>query len=147
LARVVAVATEDVRIPVALARVERVGESVLRAEGVRDAAVSITFVTSRRMAALNVRHLGHRGATDVISFGFAPVAAGGEVTGDIYICPDVARENARQHGAGIREELLRLAIHGVLHIIGHDHPTDESRTSSPMWKRQERLLRRAMAPT
>ncbi|MDB4916131.1 MAG: metalloprotease ybeY [Gemmatimonadetes bacterium] len=140
LARVVTVATEDVRIPVARARVERLGAAVLRAEGIRDAQVSITFVTSRRMAALNWTHLGHRGPTDVISFEFS----GPGTTGDIYIAPDVARENARAHGCGVREELLRLCVHGVLHILGHDHPTDESRAKSTMWKRQEQLLARAM---
>ena len=140
----VQVATEQVRIPVARGRVERVVASVLRAERVRDAQVSVTFVTNRRMAALNRRHLGHAGPTDVISFGFAPVAAGAPVTGDIYIAPAVARRNALAHGAGVREELLRLVVHGTLHVLGHDHPTDDSRTTSPMWRRQERLLQRTL---
>lgn len=141
---VVQVATEQVRIPVARGRVERVVVSVLRAERVGEAEVSVTFVTNRRMAALNRRHLGHAGATDVISFGFAPVAEGAPVTGDIYIAPAVARRNALAHGAGIREELLRLVVHGTLHVLGHDHPTDDARTTSPMWRRQERLLLRTL---
>ncbi|MBC7673358.1 MAG: rRNA maturation RNase YbeY [Polaromonas sp.] len=141
---VVQVATEQVRIPVARGRVGRVVVSVLRAEGVGEAEVSVTFVTNRRMAALNRRHLGHAGATDVISFGFAPVAEGAPVTGDIYIAPAVARRNALAHGAGIREELLRLVVHGTLHVLGHDHPTDDARTTSPMWRRQERLLLRTL---
>ena len=140
----VQVATEQVRIPVARKRVERVVASVLRAERVRDAHVSVTFVTNRRMAALNRRHLGHSGATDVITFGFAPVAKGAPVMGDIYIAPAVARRNAVAHGAGIREELLRLVVHGTLHVLGHDHPTDDARTTSPMWRRQERLLQRTL---
>jgi probable rRNA maturation factor len=41
----------------------------------------------------------------------------------------------------VREELQRLVVHGVLHVLGHDHPEDESRYESSMWKRQERLLR------
>jgi probable rRNA maturation factor len=53
----------------------------------------------------------------------------------------VARENARAHSRGVREELLRLVVHGVLHVVGHDHPDGESRYDSTMWKRQERLLR------
>ena len=141
---VVQVATEQVRIPVARGRVERVVVSVLCAERVRDAEVSVTFVTNRRMAVLNRRHLGHTGATDVISFGFAPVAGGAPVTGDIYIAPAVARRNALTHGAGIREELLRLVVHGTLHVLGHDHPTGDERTTSPMWRRQEQLLQRAL---
>ena len=142
----VQVATEQVRIPIACERVERVVTSVLRSERVRDAHVSVTFVTNRRMAALNRQHLGHAGATDVITFGFAPVTKGAPVTGDIYIAPAVARLNALAHGAGIREELLRLVVHGTLHVLGHEHPTDDARITSPMWRRQERLLERALRP-
>jgi probable rRNA maturation factor len=140
----VQVATELVRISVAHARVQRTVESVLRAERVRDAQLSVTFVTDRAMAALNWRHLKHRGPTDVLSFGFAPVAKGAPVTGDIYIAPDVARRNALAHSAGVREELLRLVVHGTLHVLGHDHPVDDARYTSPMWVRQERLLQRAL---
>ena len=143
----VQVATAQVRIPIARARVQRTVELVLRAERVRDAQLSVTFVSDRRMAALHWRHLGHRGPTDVISFGFAPVAKGAPVTGDVYIAAAVARRNAQAHGVGVREELLRLAVHGTLHVLGHDHPGDEARYTSPMWRRQERLLQRALART
>jgi probable rRNA maturation factor len=141
MSRVVDVAVDGVRIPVSRARVAAVAEGVLHAERVRDAMLSVAFVTERRIAALNRKHLGHRGATDVISFGFAPVDASGDVVGDVYIAPDVARRNAKSAGASVREELLRLVVHGVLHVLGHDHPEDESRYSSPMWMRQERLLK------
>jgi probable rRNA maturation factor len=42
----------------------------------------------------------------------------------------------------VREEIARLVVHGVLHALGHEHPEDEARTTSPMWRRQERLLDR-----
>lgn len=144
MTRLVEVATESVRIPVARARVARVADRVLRAEGVRDAALSITFVTDRRIATLNWKHLQHRGPTDVISFGFAPSHVGAPLEGDIYIAPEVARRNALAAGTGAREELLRLVVHGVLHVIGHEHPEDESRIGSAMWRRQEELLDSAM---
>lgn len=145
MTRIVHVETDAVRVPVARARVQRVADAVLRAEGVRHAEVSITFVSDRAMARLNWRHLHHRGPTDVISFGFAPASTAGGIAGDVYIAPAVARRNALAHGAGMREELLRLVVHGVLHVVGHEHPIDDTRTASPMWKRQERLLARAMA--
>ena len=141
MSRVVSVSTDGVRIPVSRARVAEIAEGVLRAERVRDALLSVAFVTDRRIAALNKQHLGHRGATDVISFGFDPVDAGGDVMGDVYIAPAVARRNALAHGGGVREEVLRLVVHGVLHVLGHDHPDAVSRYESPMWKRQEKLLR------
>jgi probable rRNA maturation factor len=141
VSRVVEVALDGVRIPVSRTRVAAVADGVLRAERVRDALLSVAFVTDRRIASLNRTHLGHRGATDVISFGFDPVDASGDVVGDVYIAPGVARRNARAAGASVREELLRLVVHGVLHVLGHDHPEDESRYRSRMWERQERLLR------
>jgi probable rRNA maturation factor len=145
VSRIVDVSAETVRVPVARARVARVAERVLRAEGVRHAMLSVAFVSEREIASLNWRHLRHRGPTDVISFGFAPARKGGPVVGDVYIAPEVARRNALEHGRGIREETLRVVVHGVLHVLGYDHPEDESRYRSPMWRRQERLLRSALA--
>lgn len=138
----VSVSAEGVRPALSRERVAIIARRVLRAERVRHAMLSITFVTRRAIARLNVRHLGHAGATDVISFGFAPASVGGAVVGDVYIAPDVARENARRHGEGVRAETARLVIHGVLHVLGHDHPTDGGREGSAMWRRQEALLRR-----
>jgi probable rRNA maturation factor len=138
----VAVQTEGVRSPVALARLARVAELVLRAEKARTALLSVTLVSRRRIAAINKRHLAHAGATDVISFGFRDPA--GAVIGDVYICPEVASANAKRHGVSVREELMRLVVHGTLHVVGHEHPEGDARTSSPMWKRQERLLSRAL---
>ena len=44
----------------------------------------------------------------------------------------------------MREELLRLVVHGVLHVLGYDHPDGESRERSAMWRRQETLVQRAL---
>lgn len=132
----------DVRAAVSRERMAAAGELVMRAEGAGAGLLSITLLSKPRMAAFNRKHLGHAGATDVISFGFRDPA--GAVIGDIYLCPAVAAENARRFGVGVREELLRLVVHGTLHVLGYDHPTGDRRTESPMWKRQERLLARVM---
>lgn len=128
------------RAPLGRVRVERLVRAVLRAERVAHARVSVAFVSSPAIAALNRRHLGHRGPTDVISFSLPPAAPGEPLGGDIYIAPDVARANARRHGVPVREETARLVIHGTLHILGYEHPEDEARETAPMWRRQERLL-------
>ena len=141
---VVHVATEQVRIPLSRARVSRAVESVLRGERQRHVELSVPFVTDRRIARLNREHLEHEGPTDVISFGFAPAAIGAPITGDVYIAPGVARRNATAHGSGVREELMRLVIHGTLHVLGFDHPVDDTRYASLMWRRQERLLQRVL---
>jgi probable rRNA maturation factor len=134
------VSAEGVRLPIARERVSEIARRVLAAEGVREATLSITFLGTRAMAALNKKHLGQPGATDVISFGFSESGRRGPVIGDIYIAPDVARANARRYEAGIREEVARLVVHGVLHVLGYDHDEGERRVTSRMWRRQERLL-------
>jgi len=141
------VAVQGVRIPLSRARVGDAARAALRSERVRDALVSITFLDRRGIARMNARHLGHRGPTDVISFGFVRATADDPVIGDVYICADVAREHAREAGVSVREELTRLVVHGVLHVLGHDHPEGADRERSPMWRRQERVVRRLLSPT
>ncbi len=145
-ALVVAVSREGVRSAVSEARLVAAAQITLRAEKVKHALISVTLVTAPRIAAINAKHLKHRGATDVISFGFSR-ERGGPVVADIYIAPAVAKENARRHGVGIREELVRLVVHGVLHALGHDHPNGDARFQSAMWRRQEALVARAMRRT
>ncbi len=141
----VAVHADGVRLPLGREAVADIARGVLRAERVRAAELSFTFVTAPAMAALNRRHLGHRGPTDIITFELAPVP-GAPRAGDVYVCPEVARENARRHGVPVREEVARLVVHGTLHVLGHEHPEDDGRTRSAMWRRQERLLARLYAP-
>ena len=135
----VEVTNDSGRIPLARADAQALAERVLRAEGVRDAMLSVAFVSRREIAAINRTHLKRAGATDVISFGFAPSGVRGPVIGDVYVAPDIARANAREFGVPVREELMRLVVHGTLHVLGHDHP-DGDRVRSPMWRRQESLL-------
>ncbi|HUX32742.1 MAG TPA: rRNA maturation RNase YbeY [Gemmatimonadaceae bacterium] len=136
------VAVETGRLAISRALAADAARAVLRDQRVRDAVLSITFVRDATIARLNREHLGRRGTTDVIAFGFAPPPLGGPVVGDIYIAPAVARLAARERDILLREELVRLVVHGTLHVLGHDHPDDASRVRSPMWKRQERLVTR-----
>jgi probable rRNA maturation factor len=137
----VSVQSDGVRAPVAAMKLHTLVLDTLRALRVPAAMLSITMVSARRMATLNRTHLGHRGATDVITFSLTP-GADRAIVADIYICPDVARDQAIAHRVGVREELARLVIHGTLHACGWDHPVDEGREGSRMWRRQEQLLRR-----
>jgi probable rRNA maturation factor len=141
----VGISLDSVRIPLARSRVAEIAKTVLRSERVRDAMLSITFVTNRSIRAMNREHLNRDGLTDVIAFGFRQGAPTSAIVGDVYIAPDVARGSARSHDVTVREELTRLVIHGVLHVLGHDHPDDDRRVGSAMWKKQERLVR-ALAP-
>ena len=129
---------------VSRARVKEAAVAALKAERAKDAMLSITFVGQAAMSQLNRRYLGHHGPTDVISFGLGRVGKRGAVVGDVYICAEVARENARRQGIPAGEELLRLVVHGTLHVLGHDHPTGTGRTTSAMWRKQERILARVV---
>jgi probable rRNA maturation factor len=111
---------------------------VLSGEG-RDASISVTFVGRLAMQRMNLRHMGVDRPTDVIAF--ALPQPGGALVGDIYVCRPQAVAEARERGIPAREELLRLVVHGTLHVLGWEHPEDESRMRSPMWRRQERYLK------
>lgn len=104
--------------------------------------ISVSFVGTKAISKLNESYLRHAGPTDVISFGMGRSARGLPAIGDIYVCPYIARRNAKRHGVALAEELARLVVHGTLHVAGHEHPDGESRTKSDMWKRQERILAR-----
>lgn len=131
------------RCPLSPAAAAALARRVLAAEGVRHAALSVTFVGRRRIRSLNRRFLGRDRETDVIAF--ALPGAPGPLVGDVYCAPEVAARAARRFGVSPREELRRLVVHGVLHVLGYDHPAGAARTRGAMWKRQERLLRRAGA--
>lgn len=111
---------------------------VLAAEHIAQAEISVAFLGDAEIAALNERHLAHAGPTDVISFALHP--PGAPPVGDIYIGAAQARRQAEELGVSPAEECLRLAIHGVLHVLGYDHPEGEDRADSRMYQQQEALL-------
>jgi probable rRNA maturation factor len=105
----------------------------------RRADFSVTFLGPEAMRRLNREHKRHDYPTDVLAFALAQPDGG--ILGDIYICRAVAYRQARALNLPPREELVRLVVHGVLHVLGYDHPTAGRREDSPMWKRQERYIR------
>jgi probable rRNA maturation factor len=132
--------SEGRRLPLSARTIRALGAFVLEREHARRALVSVSFVSRRQIARLNRDHLGHPGPTDVITFALGRAARGGAVVGDIYVAPEVVREQARRFGQSARLELARVVVHGILHALGRDHPDQDGRTTSPMWRRQEALL-------
>ncbi len=117
--------------------VRRVVKAVLSGER-REALISVTFLGRDAMRRLNAAHQGHARLTDVLAFALAGPA--GRAVGDVYVCPWVAEREARARGIPLREELIRLVVHGTLHALGREHPEGDGRSRSPMWRRQERYV-------
>jgi probable rRNA maturation factor len=119
---------------------------VLRWEGARHTRLELTLVDPAAMRRLNRRVTGRRGLTDVIAFTLPQ--PDGSVLGDVYICPAAAERYVRRTGSdasgAIRAELVRLVVHGALHVLGYDHPDGPGRTRSRMWGVQERYVRRLL---
>ena len=101
------------------------------------ADISVTLLSDPRIEELNARYLGEDGPTDVLAFSLGEDS----VLGDVYVGFERARRQAAEYGVPLGEELVRLAIHGTLHVLGHDHPSGSERASSPMFALQERLVR------
>ncbi len=123
----------------------RVAARVLQWEGARRARIELALLGPTAMRRLNRRATGRRGLTDVIAFTLPQ--PDGALLGDVYICPAAARAfvmGGQADPKGLREELVRLAVHGTLHVLGYDHPDGPGRTRSAMWRRQERYVRRVM---
>lgn len=118
--------------------VRRTVRSVLAGEKQRP-VISVTFLGPLAMRRLNRRHKRHDWPTDVLSFALA--LPDGRLAGDVYVCRAVAMTHARAAGVPVREELVRLVVHGVLHVLGYDHPEKSGREQSVMWRRQEKYVR------
>lgn len=115
----------------------------LLAHDVHYGSFSVTIVDDDTIARLNQEYLQHEGPTDVISFPLQ--LADGPPVGDIYVGGGQAARQASENGVRLTHELLRLAIHGALHVLGMDHPEGPDRERSPMYVRQEELLAAALA--
>jgi len=116
----------DVLIPLAA--------ECLTGEGAANAELSVSFVTEEEMADLHVRYMAEEGPTDVLSFPLDETDEDGvRVLGDVVIAPAVA---ARNNPSDPASEMRLLLVHGILHLLGHDHEEEAER--AVMWAIQER---------
>ncbi len=164
------VSDEQAAVPVDAPRWQRLAEQVLLHEGMSgDAELSLLFVDEAAMADLNKRFMGHDGPTDVLAFPLEDELAepgrypdsgtsgpadprsrdsAGEpplLLGDVVICPAVAARNAPEHGGplhdgGVEDEVALLVVHGILHVLGHDHA--EPAQEAAMQAKERDLLAR-----
>jgi probable rRNA maturation factor len=139
--------------PLDLARIERTAESLLAATGRPGASLSISFVGDAAMRRLNSEHRGKDRTTDVLSFPMyepfnvpkRPAAHEGELLiGDVVISVDVAARQASDYDASLDDEIERLLVHAVAHLLGHDHEEPGERKKM---LREERRLAAAIGLT
>ena len=96
-----------------------VAESEIRRLG----DLNIIFCSDPYILNINIQYLGHDYFTDIITFDYCE---GNKLSGDLFISVDSVRENALFYGTEFHEELHRVIVHGVLHLIGYDdHTGDE----------------------
>ena len=120
------------------APLHRAATHVLTAEGRATGELSVTLLADDDIRAINREYLDRDYVTDVIAFSLGDE---GSLMGDVYIGYEQAHRQAGELGFDPEEELVRLVVHGVLHVLGYDHPEGEDRTGSPMFERQEALVR------
>lgn len=106
--------------------------------------IGVRFVSLKEMQTLNKIYRKKDRPTDVLSFGTSKEELAAipkkmpAYWGDLAICTDYAKEEAKRRGLTLREELLRLLAHGVLHLAGYDHATEEDEYQ--MFSLQERMI-------
>ncbi len=140
-AAVVVAADEQAEVAVDVDRWARLAESSLLDLGAFG-ELTLTFIDVDEMSELNREHMGVDGPTDVLSFPLdaadldaadldagdldAPeVDAAPVLLGDVVICPSIAAVAAPDHAGTLDDELALLVVHGVLHVLGHDHAHTE----------------------
>jgi probable rRNA maturation factor len=109
-------------------------KKLLAAAGEPSSSLSLTLVDDAAIRGLNREHRGKDKATDVLSFPIhashewaEPVAPPEKLLGDVVISIETARRQASDYDASLQEELYRLLIHGILHVLGHDHERADER--------------------
>jgi len=150
----VVAADEQAAVTLDADRWATLAHDVLVAEG-RTGELTLTFVDTDEIAELNREHMGAEGPTDVLSFPLDadPTSAAATpgvpvLLGDVVICPAVAAAAAPEHAGTLDDELALLVVHGVLHVLGHDHalPEETTRMRAAELDHLKRLHWRGPAP-
>ena len=138
--------------PIDAEPLRRLAELVLEEERFpADTEVTLLFVGEDQIATYNDRFMHREGATDVLAFpiehlkpGVVPQRRPGGPPlniGDVVIAPAYVRAQAEAAGVPLNDELSLMVVHGLLHLLGHDHQDDEAADSMELRERQ--LLARA----
>jgi len=121
---------------------ECAARAVFDLSGIPDADLSIVLVDDARIQTLNRDFLAHDAPTDVLSFPADETdpETGRRYLGDVVISLVRAEEQAREQGHAVEAEMQLLVVHGILHLLGHDHA--EAGEKERMWAAQAGVLER-----
>jgi probable rRNA maturation factor len=108
------------------AKLRETATAVLEGEGIAEAKVTLAFVDNATIHRLNKQFLQHDEPTDVLSFPMSDANAK-LLEGDIVIGVEVAQVQAAERGHDVAAEMALYAIHGLLHLCGHDDHDDSDR--------------------
>lgn len=123
-------------------RLRRCGEKLLAAIGESQSELSIALVDDPEIKVLNTQWRSRPNATDVLSFSQIEgeeSGGGTRLLGDVVISVETAARQAAESHRGLDERVIRLLIHGLLHLVGHDHEEDEE--AARMMAEERRLWR------
>lgn len=126
------------KVPIKLASIGRIARTILKYEGVREASLSIVFVSSPKIRSLNRQYLRRNDVTDVLAFDLRDGHRPGQVNGDIAICVDRALKNAVAYQTSCARELVLYVAHGILHLLGFDDHSP--RDIRAMRKKEQEIL-------
>jgi len=112
-----------------------VAKIVLRGENKVLKTLSLAFVGKKEIQRLNKNFRKKDKATDVLSFSLGD----GNYLGEIVICPEVVKGNAKKYGMTVRAEMMKVFVHGILHLLGYDHEKTE-KEAVIMEKKQDLYL-------
>ncbi|HHM23457.1 MAG TPA: rRNA maturation RNase YbeY [Bacteroidetes bacterium] len=129
--------SESGEVPLSERELKKIVREILQQENLElDGEIRFIFTDDEYIRQLNREFLKHDYATDVISF---PLEADDDyLDGEIYISRERAEEQAKERGLPVQEELWRLVIHGLLHLLGYDDLSEEKRRE--MFSVQESYL-------
>lgn len=137
--------------PVTVETVTRWSEAMLRAMGLKRAELSVLLCDDETIHGLNKGYRKKNKPTDVLAFALREGELGhlaGDALGDVVISLDTAKRQAEAQGIAPREEVRMLLAHGILHLLGWDHQTDDEEVrmraeTERLMERTRRLDRRA----
>ena len=138
----VLVAMRGRRVPTLANRLARRARALLRALRLDDDELSLLLVSDAVIHGLNRTWRGKDRPTDVLSFAQAEGAPvpGSTLLGDLVLCLPVAARQAKERGHPTTHELDVLLVHGLLHLLGHDHERVPPRKRAAMFAEQARLV-------